>query len=312
MPAEAALYESHLTSLPLLHRGKVRDIYAIDEAHLLLVTSDRLSAFDVVFPSPIPGKGRILNALSNFWFERLATVVPNHLTGIAPERVVRADEWGQIHERAVVAQRLQALPLEAVVRGYLEGSAWKDYQQTGAVCGIVLPPGLQRAERLPEPIFTPATKAAVGDHDENIPFETVCGLIGTSLAEQVRTTALTLYREASAHAARCGILIADTKFEFGVDAEGRLVWIDEALTPDSSRFWAAESYQPGVSPASFDKQFLRNWLESIGWNKQPPAPVLPSAIAEGTAARYQEALDRLTQARGAVSGSRAIPAGRPA
>ena len=289
-----SLFESRIDSLPLIARGKVRDVYAVDPDHLLLVTTDRLSAFDVVFPTPIPGKGRILNRLSNFWFEKLGHLVPNHLTGIDPESVVRPEERDQVRDRAVVARRLQALPLEAVARGYLEGSGWKEYQQSGTVCGIALPPGLQRAGRLPAPIFTPATKAAVGDHDENIDFTQACTLVGESLATQVRDVTLALYQAAADFALSRGIIIADTKFEFGTDADGQLVWIDEALTPDSSRFWPKASYQAGSSPDSFDKQYLRNWLETTGWDKRPPAPVLPDAIALGTAARYQEALDRLT------------------
>ncbi len=292
--AYPSILETRIHSLPLLARGKVRDVYAVGDQHLLLVTTDRLSAFDVVFPTPIPGKGRILNSLSNFWFDRLGHLVPNHLTGIDPESVVAADERDQVRDRAVVARRLQALPIEAVARGYLEGSGWKEYQDHGSVCGIALPPGLQRAGRLPEPIFTPATKAAVGDHDENIDFARACALIGTTLATEVRDTTLALYEAAAAFALARGIIIADTKFEFGTDAEGKLVWIDEALTPDSSRFWPRASYQPGSSPDSFDKQYLRNWLEASGWDKRPPAPALPDEIALGTASRYQEALDRLT------------------
>ena len=288
------ILESRIHSLPLLARGKVRDVYAVGDQHLLLVTTDRLSAFDVVFPTPIPGKGRILNRLSNFWFDKLGHLVPNHLTGIDPESVVAADERDQVRDRAVVARRLHALPLEAVARGYLEGSGWKEYQQRGSVCGIALPAGLLRAGRLPEPIFTPATKAAVGDHDENIDFSRACALVGTTLATEVRDITLALYQAAAEFALGRGIIIADTKFEFGTDGDGKLVWIDEALTPDSSRFWPRASYQPGSSPDSFDKQYLRNWLEASGWDKRPPAPALPDDIALGTASRYQEALDRLT------------------
>ena len=289
-----SIFDSQIHSLPLIARGKVRDVYAVGDDHLLLVTTDRLSAFDVVFPSPIPGKGRILNTLSNFWFEKLGHLVPNHLTGIDPESVVLPSERDQVHGRAVVAKKLAALPLEAVVRGYLEGSGWKEYQHTQTVCGITLPGGLVRAARLPEPIFTPATKAAVGDHDENIDFAAACALVGADIATQVRDTSLALYHEAAEFALSRGIIIADTKFEFGLDAAGGLVWIDEALTPDSSRFWPQSSYRAGVSPDSFDKQYLRNWLETTGWDKTPPAPLLPDEIALGTAARYQEALDRLT------------------
>ena len=287
------IFESQITSLPLIARGKVRDIYAVGEDKLLLVTTDRLSAFDVVFPTPIPGKGRILTHLSNFWFEKLGHIVPNHLTGIDPESVLSAAERHQVEGRAIVTHRLNALPLEAVVRGYLEGSGWKEYEAAQTVCGIALPAGLVRASPLPEPIFTPATKAAVGDHDENIDFERACALVGTALATQVRDVSLALYRTAAAYALGRGIIIADTKFEFGTDAEGRLVWIDEALTPDSSRFWPQATYRAGTSPDSFDKQFLRNWLETTGWDKMPPAPALPEEIAYGTASRYQEALDRL-------------------
>jgi phosphoribosylaminoimidazole-succinocarboxamide synthase len=290
-----ALFESHIPSLPLLARGKVRDVYALGEDHLLLVTTDRLSAFDVVFPTPIPGKGKILNALSNFWFKKLSHLIPNHLTHIDPESVVKPSERDQVFGRSVVAHRLDALPVEAVARGYIEGSGWKEYQATGSICGIALPAHLQRASKLPYALFTPATKAAVGDHDENISFERACDLLGQERATQVRDTTLALYQAAADFAETRGILIADTKFEFGLDKEGQLVWIDEALTPDSSRFWPMASYQPGRSPDSFDKQFLRNWLESTSWSKTPPAPELPPEIAIGTAARYQEAFDRLTQ-----------------
>jgi phosphoribosylaminoimidazole-succinocarboxamide synthase len=291
-----ALFESHIPSLPLIARGKVRDVYAVGEDHLLLVTTDRLSAFDVVFPTPIPGKGKILNTLSNFWFKKLSHIIPNHLTDIDPEIVVKASERDQVQGRSVVAHRLDALPLEAVARGYIEGSGWKEYQASGSVCGIPLPPNLQRASKLPSPLFTPATKAAVGDHDENISFERACDLVGVERATQVRDTTLALYQAAADYAQTRGILIADTKFEFGTNKDGHLVWIDEALTPDSSRFWPSASYQAGTSPDSFDKQFLRNWLETTSWNKTPPAPELPAEIALGTAARYQEALDRLTAA----------------
>lgn len=290
-----SLFESHISSLPLIARGKVRDVYAVGEEYLLLVTTDRLSAFDVVFPTPIPGKGQILNSLSNFWFKKLSHIVPNHLTEIDPESVVQSSEQDQVRGRSVVAHRLDALPLEAVARGYIEGSGWKEYQASGSVCGIPLPTNLQRASKLPHPIFTPATKAAVGDHDENISFNQACDLVGKERATQVRDTTLALYQAAAEYAESRGILIADTKFEFGINRQGSLVWIDEALTPDSSRFWPAASYQAGTSPDSFDKQFLRNWLESSGWSKTPPAPELPADIALGTAKRYQEALDRLTR-----------------
>lgn len=290
-----SLFESHIPSLPLIARGKVRDVYAVGEEYLLLVTTDRLSAFDVVFPTPIPGKGQILNSLSNFWFKKLSHIVPNHLTEIDPESVVKSSEQDQVRGRSVVAHRLDALPLEAVARGYIEGSGWKEYQASGSVCGIPLPTNLQRASKLPHPIFTPATKAAVGDHDENISFNQACDLVGKERATQVRDTTLALYQAAAEYAESRGILIADTKFEFGINRQGILVWIDEAITPDSSRFWPAASYQAGTSPDSFDKQFLRNWLESSGWSKTPPAPELPADIALGTAKRYQEALDRLTR-----------------
>ncbi|MDE1942121.1 MAG: phosphoribosylaminoimidazolesuccinocarboxamide synthase [Betaproteobacteria bacterium] len=287
--------QTDIRSLPLVARGKVRDIYAVGDDHLLLVTTDRLSAFDVVFPTPIPGKGIILNTLTNFWFSHFEDRVPNHLSGIDPESVVSAEERDQVAGRSVVAKRMQALPLEAVVRGYIEGSGWKEYQAQGSICGIALPPGLQRAERLPQPLFTPATKAAVGDHDENIDFDRAVQLVGAERAAQVRDKALELYQAAADYAWARGIIIADTKFEFGLDRDGTLTLIDEVLTPDSSRFWPRDSYRVGESPESFDKQFVRNWLESIHWNKQPPAPELPEAIASGTAAKYQEALTRLTQ-----------------
>ncbi|MBU6505366.1 MAG: phosphoribosylaminoimidazolesuccinocarboxamide synthase [Betaproteobacteria bacterium] len=287
--------QTDIRSLPLVARGKVRDIYAVGDDHLLLVTTDRLSAFDVVFPTPIPGKGIILNTLTNFWFKHFEDRVPNHLSGIDPESVVSPDERTQVAGRSVVAKRMNALPLEAVVRGYIEGSGWKEYQAQGSICGISLSPGLQRAERLPQPLFTPATKAAVGDHDENIDFARAVQLVGAERAAQVRDKALELYQAAADYAWHRGIIIADTKFEFGLDRDGTLTLIDEVLTPDSSRFWPRDTYRVGESPESFDKQFVRNWLESIHWNKQPPAPELPEAIAAGTAAKYQEALNRLTQ-----------------
>lgn len=288
------LYETRLHSLPLLHRGKVRDLYAVDARRLLIVATDRLSAFDVVLPTPIPGKGHVLTAVSNFWFRRLAHILPNHLTGDAPEDVVAPEERDQVAGRAVVAWRLKALPVEAIVRGYLVGSGWKDYQTGGAVCGIALPPGLRLAERLPQPIFTPSTKAAVGEHDENIDFERCSALLGPALAAQVREAALSLYTEAAAYAAGRGILIADTKFEFGLDADGRLTLIDEVLTPDSSRFWPADQYRVGENPPSFDKQYVRDWLTMSGWDKRPPGPELPPEVVERTAEKYAEALRRLT------------------
>jgi phosphoribosylaminoimidazole-succinocarboxamide synthase len=288
------VFESTITSLPLLGRGKVRDIYAVGEDKLLIVTTDRLSAFDVILPNPIPGKGAVLTALANFWFGKLAHVVPNQLTGIDPETVV-ADEAEriQVRGRALVVKRLKPLPIEAVARGYLIGSGWKDYQATGNVCGIALPPGLKMAQQLPEPIFTPATKAEMGDHDENIDYSTVENLLGAALAKTVRDTTLRLYREAAAYARVVGIIIADTKFEFGQDDEGRLYLIDEVLTPDSSRFWPADRYKVGISPPSFDKQFVRDYLETLDWNKQAPGPKLPQEIIDKTAANYLEALNRL-------------------
>ncbi|MBU6994757.1 phosphoribosylaminoimidazolesuccinocarboxamide synthase [Ferrovum myxofaciens] len=290
-----AVFETTITSLPLIARGKVRDIYSVGTQYLLMVTTDRLSAFDVVLPSPIPGKGKLLQALSNFWFDHFKDI-PNHLTGIDPEDVVTEAERDQVRDRAMIVKRLEPLPLEAVVRGYLEGSGWKDYQMTGRVCGLPLPVGLQRAEKLPQPIFTPATKATAGDHDENINFERMIALVGEPRAEEVKRTAFKLYSEAAQYAEDRGILIADTKFEFGLDDHDQLTLMDEVLTPDSSRFWPKDSYQPGTSPQSFDKQFVRNWLETQHWNKCPPAPTLPEEIILGTLKRYQEAVTALTHA----------------
>jgi phosphoribosylaminoimidazole-succinocarboxamide synthase len=291
----APLYESTIRSLPLVGRGKVRDIYAVGDDRLLIVTTDRLSAFDVVMNQPIPDKGRVLNGMALFWFERLRDVVPNHLTGLAPESVVAADEVAQVAGRSMVVKRLAPVPIEAVVRGYLIGSGWKDYQASGTVCGIRLPPGLPMAGRLPEPIFTPAHKAQMGEHDENISFETMSGRIGDALATRIRDVSLELYRRASEYAATRGIIIADTKFEFGLDADGTLMLMDEVLTADSSRFWPAEEYRAGVSPPSFDKQFVRDYLETLkDWDKRPPAPRLPADVIERTAAKYREALQRLT------------------
>jgi len=288
------LFESSIKSLPLLGRGKVRDIYAVDDDKLLIVTTDRLSAFDVILPDPIPGKGAVLTAVANFWFGKLSHVIPNQLTGIDPETVVAGEEErAQVRGRALVVRRLKPLPIEAVARGYLIGSGWKDYQATGSICGIALPPGLQMAQQLPSPIFTPATKAEAGDHDENIDYAAVERLIGTELAKTVRDTTLRLYREAAAFARVVGIIIADTKFEFGQDPEGRLYLIDEVLTPDSSRFWPADRYKVGISPPSFDKQFVRDYLETLDWNKQAPGPRLPQDIIDKTAANYREALTRL-------------------
>ncbi len=292
---ETALFESSLASLEFLHRGKVRDIYAVDANKLLIVQTDRLSAFDVILPTPVPGKGRVLTAMSNFWFEKLGHIMPNHLTGIAPESVVAAAEREQVAGRAFVVKRLQPLPLEAIVRGYVVGSGWKDYQKTGAICGITLPAGLQEAAKLPGgAIFTPSTKAAMGAHDENIPFAEAEKLLGRELAAQVRDKAIALYTEAADFAATKGIIIADTKFEFGRDAAGRLYLIDEVLTPDSSRFWPAEQYAPGKNPPSYDKQFVRDWLETQDWNKKAPAPALPAEVLARTMEKYQEALRRLT------------------
>jgi len=292
----AALLESSITSLPLVGRGKVRDIYAIDSERLLIVTSDRLSAFDVILPDPIPGKGSVLTALANFWFGRLAHIVPNHLTGIDPESVVTGEaERAQVRGRAIVVKRLKPLPIEAVARGYLIGSGWKDYLASGAVCGIELPPGLKQAQQLPEPIFTPSTKAEAGTHDENIDFARVEQALGKEPAATVRRLTLRLYSEAADYARGRGIIIADTKFEFGQDGAGQIYLIDEALTPDSSRFWPADQYQVGTSPPSFDKQFVRDYLETLDWNKQAPGPHLPAEIIAKTSAKYAEALSRLTQ-----------------
>jgi phosphoribosylaminoimidazole-succinocarboxamide synthase len=290
------LFQAELKTLPLIHRGKVRDIFAVDGEHMLIVTTDRLSAFDVVLPTPIPGKGRVLTQVSNFWFERLAHVVPNQLSALRLEDVVPdPDERAPLEGRSIVVRRLQALPVEAIVRGYLIGSGWKDYQRDGHVCGIALPPGLELAGQLPEPLFTPSSKAAAGEHDENIDFEQVSALIGLEQATRVREVSLALYREAAEYARAHGIIIADTKFEFGLDpATGELTLIDEVLTPDSSRFWPAEGYRPGISPPSFDKQFVRDYLETLDWDKTAPGPKLPAEIAEQTAARYREALKRLT------------------
>ncbi|MEZ5625966.1 MAG: phosphoribosylaminoimidazolesuccinocarboxamide synthase [Rhodocyclaceae bacterium] len=302
------LFQSSITSLPLLARGKVRDIYAVDDEKLLIVTSDRLSAFDVILPDPIPRKGEVLTALASFWFDRLAHVVPNQLTGIAPESVVAPNERDQVTGRALVVKRLTPLPIEAVVRGYVIGSGWKDYQRTGAICGIALPAGLQQAAKLPSPIFTPASKADVGDHDENISFAeaqtrtaaALSGLLagtgknGAQLVEEARKAAVQLYTEAANYAAGRGIIIADTKFEFGVDAAGTLHLIDEALTPDSSRFWPADQYREGISPPSYDKQYVRDYLETLDWNKTAPGPRLPADVAERTGAKYVEAYERLT------------------
>ena len=292
------LYESSIKSLPLLTRGKVRDMYAVDDQHLLIVTTDRLSAFDVILPDPIPDKGAVLNAMANFWFAKLAGVVPNHLTGIAPESVVKgADEIAQVKGRGVVVKRLKPLPVEAVVRGYLIGSGWKDYQQTGAVCGIALPAGMQQAQKLPEVIFTPATKADVGDHDENISYARMEGIVGAVIATAVRDISIRLYSQAADYARGRGIIIADTKFEFGLDSAGSVVLIDEVLTADSSRFWPADQYRPGISPPSYDKQYVRDYLETLNWNKAPPAPHLPAEVIARTSQKYREAYERLSGAK---------------
>ena len=290
MTNESTLHQSNLKSLPFLHRGKVRDIYALGEDKLLIVQSDRLSAFDVILDDPIPGKGRVLTELSYFWFDRLRDVVPNHLTGIDPETVVAADEREQIRGRAMVVKRYQPLLVEAVVRGYLIGSGWKDYCDTGAVCGIRLPSGLKQAQQLPETIFTPASKAPAGQHDENITYAEVEKICGADLTAKVKAISIRLYEEAAKFAATRGIIIADTKFEFGVDEKGSLVLIDEVLTPDSSRFWPASEYRTGISPPSFDKQFVRDWLETQPWNKKAPAPRLPPDILAKTSEKYREAL----------------------
>ena len=287
-----------IASLPLIYRGKVRDLYAVDDQHLLMVASNRLSAFDVILPTTLPGKGAVLTAVSNFWFDRTRHIIPNHLQRAEKtlEQVLPdPSERSRVAGRAVVARRLKGLPVEAIVRGYLIGSGWKDYQQTGQVCGIRLPEGLRLAEQLPGPIFTPSTKAALGAHDENVSFAQIAATVGQKLAEQVRETSLRLYREAAEYARGRGIIIADTKFEFGLDEEGRLVLMDEALTPDSSRFWPVDGYQTGVNPPSFDKQFVRDYLETLDWNKQPPGPELPPEIVQKTVAKYREALERLTR-----------------
>ena len=295
-----ALLESSIRSLPLLARGKVRDNYAVGEDRILMIASDRLSAFDVVMGEPIPGKGALLTTMALFWFDRLKDVVPHHLTGEDPVSVVNTDERAQVQGRAMLVKRLKPLPVEAVVRGYLAGSGWKEYQQNQAVCGVALPSGLRNAQKLPEPIFTPATKAEMGDHDENISFDRMVEIIGRPLAEQVRSVSIELYRRAADYALSKGIIIADTKFEFGLDADGTLTLMDEVLTPDSSRYWPVESYSVGENPPSYDKQFVRDWLEQAmvegrPWNKQAPAPRLPAEVIERTAAKYREALDRLTR-----------------
>jgi len=292
------LFETHLQSLPLLARGKVRDIYSVGDEHLMIVTTDRLSAFDVVLPDPIPGKGAVLTAVSSFWFERTRTLVPNHLADVTLESVLPdRREREQVEGRAVIVRKLKALPVEAIVRGYLIGSGWKDYQTSGAVCGIQLPVGLQLADRLPAAIYTPSTKAELGDHDVNIDYARSVDLLGADLAARVRDVSLQVYTEAARYATQRGIIIADTKFEFGLDDDGELLLIDEALTPDSSRFWPQDEYRSGISPPSFDKQFVRDYLETLDWDKTPPGPKLPEDIIQRTAEKYQEALRRLTGKR---------------
>jgi phosphoribosylaminoimidazole-succinocarboxamide synthase len=290
-----ALYESNLSGLERVNQGKVRDIYAVDDQHLLIVTTDRLSAFDVILPDPIPGKGAVLTNMSNFWFARTKHIVPNHLTNIALADVITdAAERAAVGDRAIVVKRLKPLPVEAVVRGYLIGSGWKDYQKSGAVCGIELPAGMEMAAQLPQPLFTPATKADVGDHDENIDFGRMCDMVGAELAEQVRDLSIKIYLHGAEHARQRGIIIADTKFEFGLDDDGTLYLIDEVLTPDSSRFWPADQYAVGISPPSFDKQFVRDYLETLAWDKKAPGPALPADVITKTAEKYQQALDQLT------------------
>jgi len=288
------LPQSNLPGLELIHRGKVRDVYALDEQRLLMVATDRLSAFDVVMPNPIPGKGEMLTQISNFWFGKTAHLIPNHLLDVPLAEVLPpGTDLALYAKRAVVTRRLKPVPVEAIARGYLIGSGWKDYQKTGAVCGITLPADLKQAQQLPEPIFTPSTKAAVGDHDENVSFDAVVNLVGRELAEKVRDATLAIYKWAAAYAAGRGIILADTKFEFGTDADGKLYVMDEMLTPDSTRYWPADSYQVGISPPSYDKQFVRDWLEAQGWNKSPPGPVIPDEVIARTAAKYGEALERL-------------------
>ena len=293
--AATALYESSLPHLTLRNRGKVRDIYELDAGHLLIVTTDRLSAFDVVLPQPIPGKGEVLTRVSNFWFGRTRTIIPNHLSDRPlAEAIPDAAQRAALGDRALIVRKLRPLPVEAIVRGYLIGSGWKDYQKTGAVCGIALPAGLRMADQLPEAIYTPSTKAEIGEHDQNISFEQTVGLLGPELATQVRDAALRIYAESAAYARERGIIIADTKFEFGLDGAGRLHLIDEVLTPDSSRFWPADEYRPGSSPPSFDKQYVRDYLETLDWDKTPPGPMLPDEVVRRTAEKYREAEQRLT------------------
>lgn len=292
---QQGLYESAIQSLPLVHRGKVRDMYAVDEHKLLIVTTDRISAFDVVLGEPIPGKGQVLTQLTEFWLNKLQDLIPNHSTGIDPTSVVRSEEQEQVKGRGMVVKRLQPILFEAVVRGYLVGSGWADYQRSGSVCGIELPKGLALAEALPEPIFTPAAKAEVGEHDENVSFEQMIGVLGEERATEIRDISLRLYQAAARYAHSKGLIIADTKFEFGIDEQGQLHLMDEVLTPDSSRFWLADTYAVGSNPPSFDKQFLRDWLQEQPWDKTAPAPQVPTEVIQETAAKYQEALRRLTE-----------------
>ena len=290
----AALYRSEIETLPIANQGKVRDIYDVDADHLLIVTSDRISAFDVVLPDPIPGKGRVLTTVSNFWFARTEHLIGNHLTGRSLDSIgLPEGEVNQLEGRAIVVKKLTPLPVEAIVRGYIIGSGWKDYQRSGAVCGITLPAGLQQAQQLPESIFTPSTKAEAGEHDENISFEQAVELLGSGLAEKVRRLSLTIYQQAAEYARKRGIIVADTKLEFGTDQNGELFLIDEVVTPDSSRFWPADSYRTGISPPSFDKQYVRDYLETLDWDKQAPGPVLPEEVIQQTSAKYKEAQDRL-------------------
>ncbi len=296
MNAPAALFNSSLSDLKLLSRGKVRDIYEIDSKHLLIVTTDRLSAFDVILPDPIPGKGRVLTRVSNFWFEKMQDIIPNHLANLSLEEIIpNAKERAQVSDRCIIVKRLKPLPVEAIVRGYLIGSGWKDYQNSGAVCGITLPEGLQQAQQLPEAIYTPSSKAAVGDHDENISFEQTIPLLGKEMAYKIKEVSLQLYTKAAQFAKARGIIIADTKFEFGLDDDGTLYLIDEALTPDSSRFWSAEQYQVGISPPSFDKQYIRDYLETLDWDKTAPGPSLPKEVTDVCAQKYAEAEAKITQ-----------------
>lgn len=289
------MYKSEIKSLHLVNSGKVRDIYTVDNDHILIVTTDRISAFDVILPDPIPGKGAVLTAISNFWFARTGHIIANHLTDKSLIDILPADDAQLLDGRAIIVQKLKPLPIEAIVRGYIIGSGWKDYQKTGAICGIKLPAGLQQAEQLPEPVFTPSTKAELGEHDENINFNRAIELLGHEMAEQVRNVSLGIYRDAAEYARQRGILIADTKFEFGTDSSGKLVLIDEVLTPDSSRFWPADSYKTGTSPPSFDKQYVRDYLETLDWDKKAPGPHLPREVIDNTAAKYREAQERLTK-----------------